>query len=340
MILHRNINKAEIYLNILMGIGSLLGGGIVTYVVIFFGFIILVFVGRLFLGFAGIGKKSMDSASSKTQGLLSGIFSRDKKSQDHCRTEEAQESEAGQHLGAANGIANNILGQLNTITQSKDFNPDRVQTIKSELETLKDQVNQEAQIYHSLIEEYSADVSTAKKDFSDIKTILDMEGQLIEQDNKMINELKRENNQSPNLGTVLSLTAQLRQSVKEIKDLLAIEISVVRSLINTSESSESTTRSIFSIFTSCETLLNSSAPLTKVQDLDTNIKRIQERLAQLNGLNQQGRTQIQRRIEIAEKVSQLISQILGHAQERDSKLKIAEAELNSLRGHGGTAVKP
>ena len=95
-----------------MAIFDILGGGIVTWILIFLAVVVLSFFFKSFLlPFLGI-KKSMGDESSKTKGLLSNLLSKNIEDKKRERSEEVKEGEAGKHLVEANDVTKTIKGQL------------------------------------------------------------------------------------------------------------------------------------------------------------------------------------------------------------------------------------
>lgn len=276
----------------------------------------------------------MGDECSKTKGLLSNLLGKNIEDKKRERSEEAQECEAGKHLGEANDVTKTIKGQLKQVASSKDFNPTRVDAVKSELNSIRGILTKEAQEYHNLLQEYSSEVNSENGELSDIKGILNNEGELFEKDNHIIKELGKYNQNSSHLVNVLNFTEQLRQLVKNIKQTLGFQLNLARILKITSESRVAKIRSIYNLIDSCEQNLNSKAPLTRISELDLDIEKIQTSLTELNVLNQQCKNQMQRKSELADKRDSDLKLMFDLAERRDQSLKAAEAELAQLANQG------
>ena len=137
--------------------------------------------------------------------------------------------------------------QLDQVASSKDFNPTRVVAVKSELNSIRGLLTKEAQEYHNLLQEYSADANLEKGEFSDLKGILKNEGKLADNDNKIIKSLTEYNQNNPHLLEVLSFTEQLIPLVKNIKKTLEFQLNLARILKTTSESRVAKIRLIFNL---------------------------------------------------------------------------------------------
>ncbi len=317
-----------------MAIFDILGGGIVTWILIFLAVVVLSFFFKSFLlPFLGI-KKSMGDESSKTKGLLSNLLSKNIEDKKRERSEEVKEGEAGKHLGEANDVTKTIKGQLDQVASSKDFNPTRVVAVKSELNSIRGLLTKEAQEYHNLLQEYSADANLEKGEFSDLKGILKNEGKLADNDNKIIKSLTEYNQNNPHLLEVLSFTEQLIPLVKNIKKTLEFQLNLARILKTTSESRVAKIRLIFNLIDICEQNLSSKAPLTRISELESNLEKIQTSLTELNVLNQNAKNQMQRKSELADKRDSDLKLMLDLAERRDQSLKAAEAELAQLANQG------
>ena len=277
---------------------DLLSGGAITFVLIAAVILVIVMLYRTFFGNKPLGNL-LGSASKHIGGVFKGVANL-RNSVKGMRNNERGYDKDRKEIAE---ISSSVDSQLEKVSEEKDFNSDRVNTIKKEINQIKSMALDDLKISNNLLKEAKSGSPIVKglKDIIPEQNLIESKVALLE------NNLRRHNLQFPELQMIKKLSEEIKKSSTTITELEMQETQIDFNLVEIINSRIPVIQQLLNLIDATLSLLDQDPPLEHVSEMEENINKIRAASSSLSRYSLD--SLLGRKEQIIEQILQELTQI-------------------------------
>src|SRR3989344_1858448 len=244
---------------------DLLGGGAITFVLIAVVILVIVMFYRTFFGNKPLGNL-LGSASKHIGGIFKGVAGL-RNSVKGMRNNERGYNKDRKKIA---GISSSVDSQLKTVTEEKDFNSVRVNTIKEEINQIKSMALDDLKISNNLLKEAKFGNPIVKE----LKDIIPEQNQIEAKVTFLEGRLMKHNLNFPELQVIKTLAEEIKSSYARIIELEMQETQIDVNLVEIINFRIPVIQQLLNLIDATLSLLDQDPPLEHVSEMEKNLIQI------------------------------------------------------------------
>ena len=307
---------------------NLLGGGAITFVLI--GAILL--MGFMFYR-SIFGSKPLGDLLGSASKHIGGIFKGVANLRNSVKGMRNNERGYDKDIKEIAEISSSVDSQLEKVTEEKDFNSDRVNTIKKEINQIKSMALDDLKISNNLLKEAKSGSPIVKglKDIIPEQNLIESKVALLE------NNLRRHNLQFSELQMIKKLSEEIKKSSTTITELEMQETQIDFNLVEIINSRIPVIQQLLTLIDATLSLLDQDPPLEHVSEMEENINKIRAASSSLSQYSLD--SLLERKDQIIEQISQELTQIQQRSVAQEEIEKRATIFIQSEIARGAASKK-
>ena len=307
---------------------DLLSGGAITFVLIAAVILVIVMLYRTFFGNKPLGNL-LGSASKHIGGVFKGVANL-RNSVKGMRNNERGYDKDRKEIAE---ISSSVDSQLEKVSEEKDFNSDRVNTIKKEINQIKSMALDDLKISNNLLKEAKSGSPIVKglKDIIPEQNLIESKVALLE------NNLRRHNLQFSELQMIKKLSEEIKKSSTTITELEMQETQIDFNLVEIINSRIPVIQQLLTLIDATLSLLDQDPPLEHVSEMEENINKIRAASSSLSQYSLD--SLLERKDQIIEQISQELTQIQQRSVAQEEIEKRATIFIQSEIARGAASKK-
>ena len=307
---------------------DLLGGGAITFVLIAVVILVIVMFYRTFFGNKPLGNL-LGSASKHIGGIFKGVAGL-RNSVKGMRNNERGYNKDRKKIA---GISSSVDSQLKTVTEEKDFNSVRVNTIKEEINQIKSMALDDLKISNNLLKEAKFGNPIVKE----LKDIIPEQNQIEAKVTFLEGRLMKHNLNFPELQVIKTLAEEIKSSYARIIELEMQETQIDVNLVEIINFRIPVIQQLLTLIDATLSLLDQDPPLEHVSEMEENINKIRAASSSLSQYSLD--SLLERKEQIIEQILQELTQIQQRSVAQEEIKKRATIFIQSEIAKGAASRK-
>ena len=307
---------------------DLLGGGAITFVLIAVVILVIVMFYRTFFGNKPLGNL-LGSASKHIGGVFKGVANL-RNSVKGMRNNERGYNKDRKKIA---GISSSVDSQLKTVTEEKDFNSVRVNTIKEEINQIKSMALDDLKISNNLLKEAKFGNPIVKE----LKDIIPEQNQIEAKVTFLEGRLMKHNLNFPELQVIKTLAEEIKSSYARIIELEMQETQIDVNLVEIINFRIPVIQQLLNLIDATLSLLDQDPPLEHVSEMEKNLIQIKATSSSLSQYSLD--SLLERKEQIIEQILQELTQIQQRSVAQEEIKKRATIFIQSEIAKGAASRK-
>jgi len=307
---------------------DLLGGGAITFVLIAVVILVIVMFYRTFFGNKPLGNL-LGSASKHIGGIFKGVAGL-RNSVKGMRNNERGYNKDRKKIA---GISSSVDSQLKTVTEEKDFNSVRVNTIKEEINQIKSMALDDLKISNNLLKEAKFGNPIVKE----LKDIIPEQNQIEAKVTFLEGRLMKHNLNFPELQVIKTLAEEIKSSYARIIELEMQETQIDVNLVEIINFRIPVIQQLLNLIDATLSLLDQDPPLEHVSEMEKNLIQIKATSSSLSQYSLD--SLLERKEQIIEQILQELTQIQQRSVAQEEIKKRATIFIQSEIAKGAASRK-
>ena len=307
---------------------DLLGGGAITFVLIAVVILVIVMFYRTFFGNKPLGNL-LGSASKHIGGIFKGVAGL-RNSVKGMRNNERGYDKDRKEIAE---ISSSVDSQLKTVTEEKDFNSVRVNTIKEEINQIKSMALDDLKISNNLLKEAKFGNPIVKE----LKDIIPEQNQIEAKVTFLEGRLMKHNLNFPELQVIKTLAEEIKSSYARIIELEMQETQIDVNLVEIINFRIPVIQQLLNLIDATLSLLDQDPPLEHVSEMEKNLIQIKATSSSLSQYSLD--SLLERKEQIIEQILQELTQIQQRSVAQEEIKKRATIFIQSEIAKGAASRK-